>query len=431
MQTLIKNGQVIDPANQVDGFFDILINGNSIEAVEPQGKLSENDNSEIKIVDATGCVVAPGFCDMHVHFREPGHEYKETIETGSASAAAGGFTTVAVMPNTSPVNDNRSVTELILKQAEKTALVNILPIGAITKGLKGETLSDMGELKESGCIGYSDDGRPVMDSELMRRALEYSRMFDLPCIQHSEILDLTRGGSMNEGIVSAELGLKGMPVEAEDIMVFRDICLLPKTGGRLHVAHISSGGAVELVRQAKAKGLPVTCEVAPHHFTLTEEACRDYDTNAKMSPPLRTDQDIELIKEGLKDGTIDIIATDHAPHDLADKQVEFSNACFGIVGLETALPLTLKMVDEGIISLQRAVDLLTQQPCRIFNLDKGTLGVGKDADIVIFDPNVKYAIDPEKFKSRSKNSPYKGWKVRGKVIHTFVAGKSVYSDQSK
>ena len=431
MQTLIKNGQVIDPANQVDGFFDILINGNSIEAVEPQGKLSENDNSEIKIVDATGCVVAPGFCDMHVHFREPGHEYKETIETGSASAAAGGFTTVAVMPNTSPVNDNRSVTELILKQAEITALVNILPIGAITKGLKGETLSDMGELKESGCIGYSDDGRPVMDSELMRRALEYSRMFDLPCIQHSEILDLTRGGSMNEGIVSAELGLKGMPVEAEDIMVFRDICLLPKTGGRLHVAHISSGGAVELVRQAKAKGLPVTCEVAPHHFTLTEEACRDYDTNAKMSPPLRTDEDIELIKEGLKDGTIDIIATDHAPHDLADKQVEFSNACFGIVGLETALPLTLKMVDEGIISLQRAVDLLTQQPCRVFNLDKGTLGVGKDADIVIFDPNVKYAIDPEKFKSRSKNSPYKGWKVRGKVIHTFVAGKSVYSDQSK
>lgn len=431
MQTLIKNGQVIDPANQVDGSFDILINGNSIEAVEPQGQLSENDNSEIKIVDATGCVVAPGFCDMHVHFREPGHEYKETIETGSASAAAGGFTTVAVMPNTSPVNDNRSVTELILKQAEKTALVNILPIGAITKGLKGETLSDMGELKESGCIGYSDDGRPVMDSELMRRALEYSRMFDLPCIQHSEILDLTRGGSMNEGIVSAELGLKGMPVEAEDIMVFRDICLLPKTGGRLHVAHISSGGAVELVRQAKAKGLPVTCEVAPHHFTLTEEACRDYDTNAKMSPPLRTDEDIELIKEGLKDGTIDIIATDHAPHDLADKQVEFSNACFGIVGLETALPLTLKMVDEGIISLQRAVDLLTQQPCRIFNLDKGTLGVGKDADIVIFDPNVKYAIDPEKFKSRSKNSPYKGWKVRGKVIHTFVAGKSVYSDQSK
>ena len=252
-------------------------------------------------------------------------------------------------------------------------------------------------------------------------------MFDLPCIQHSEILDLTHEGCMNEGIVSTELGLKGMPVEAEDIMVFRDICLLRKTGGRLHVAHISSGGAVDLVRQAKAKGLPVTCEVAPHHFTLTEEACRNYDTNAKMSPPLRTHEDLELIKEGLRDGTIDIIATDHAPHDVADKQMEFSKACFGIVGLETALPLTLKMVDEKVITLQKAVDLLTHQPCRLFNLDKGSLGVGRDADIVIFNPKTQYTIEPEKFKSRSKNSPYKGWKVRGKVLYTLVAGKTVYS----
>jgi len=431
MQTLIKNGHVIDPANEIDGFFDILINNRKIEAVAPQGKIPAGKIKDDQIIDAKGCIVAPGFCDMHVHFREPGHEYKETIETGSASAAAGGFSTVAVMPNTSPVNDNRSVTELVISQAKKTALVNIFPIGAITKGLKGETLSDMGELKESGCIGYSDDGRPVMDSELMRRALEYSRMFDLPCIQHSEILDLTRGGCMNEGIVSTELGLKGMPVEAEDIMVFRDICLLEKTGGRLHVAHISSGGSVELVRQAKAKGLPVTCEVAPHHFTLTEEACRNYDTNTKMSPPLRTDTDIDLIKKGLKDGTIDMIATDHAPHDLADKQVEFSNACFGIVGLETALPLTLKLVDENIITLQKAVDLLTHQPCRVFKLDKGTLGVGKDADIVIFNADTEYTIDPAKFKSRSKNSPYKGWKVRGKILHTLVAGKTVYSSDNE
>ena len=427
MQTLIKNGQVIDPANQLDGSFDILINNGKIEAIEPQGKISGSKLKDVPVIDAKNCVVAPGFCDMHVHFREPGHEYKETIETGSASAAAGGFSTVAVMPNTSPVNDNRSITELIFSQAKKTNLVNVLPIGAITKGLKGESLSDMGELKEAGCIGYSDDGRPVMDSELMRRAFEYSRMFGLPCIQHSEILDLTQGGCMNEGIISTELGLKGMPVEAEDIMVFRDICLLRKTGGRLHVAHISSGGAVELVRQAKAKGLPVTCEVAPHHFTLTEEACRNYDTNAKMSPPLRTHEDLELIKEGLRDGTIDIIATDHAPHDLADKQMEFSKACFGIVGLETALPLTLKMVDEKVITLQKAVDLLTQQPCRLFNLDKGNLGVGKDADIVIFNPKTQYTIEPEKFKSRSKNSPYKGWKVRGKVLHTLVAGKTIYS----
>ena len=427
MQTLIKNGQVIDPANQLNGPFDILINNRKIEAIEPQGKISGSKLKDAPVIDAKNCVVAPGFCDMHVHFREPGHEYKETIETGSASAAAGGFSTVAVMPNTSPVNDNRSITELIFSQAKKTNLVNVFPIGAITKGLKGESLSDMGELKEAGCIGYSDDGRPVMDSELMRRAFEYSRMFGLPCIQHSEILDLTREGCMNEGIISTELGLKGMPVEAEDIMVFRDICLLRKTGGRLHVAHISSGGAVELVRQAKAKGRPVTCEVAPHHFTLTEEACRNYDTNAKMSPPLRTHEDLELIKEGLRDGTIDIIATDHAPHDVADKQMEFSKACFGIVGLETALPLTLKMVDEKVITLQKAVDLLTHQPCRLFNLDKGTLGVGKDADIVIFNPKTQYAIEPEKFKSRSKNSPYKGWKVRGKVLHTLVAGKTVYS----
>ncbi|MEK9628455.1 MAG: dihydroorotase [Nitrospinota bacterium] len=427
MQTLIKNGHLIDPANDKNGDFDLLIKDGKIDAVEPKGRL---DNiSESEIIDAKGLIVSPGFCDMHVHFREPGHEYKETIETGSQSAAAGGFTTVAVMPNTSPVNDNRSITELILSQAKQTAIVNILPIGAITKGLKGESLSDMGELKEAGCIGYSDDGMPVSNSELMRRALEYSKMFDLPCIQHSEVLELTRGGSMNEGTVCTEMGLKGMPTEAEDIMVHRDICLLPKTGGRLHVAHISSGGSVELVRQAKAKGLPVTCEVAPHHFTLTHEACRGYDTNAKMSPPLRTDSDLEMIKEGMKDGTIDIIATDHAPHDVVDKQVEFSKACFGIVGLETALPLTLKMVDEGVISLERAIDMLTSQTNKIFDIDKGTLGVGKDADITLFDPNTKYSIDPSKFKSRSKNSPYKGWKVRGKVIRTLVNGKTVFENQ--
>lgn len=424
MQILIKGGHLIDPANKKNGQFDLLISKGKIEAVEPEGKIKDIPGADI--IDAKGAIVTPGFCDMHVHFREPGHEYKETIETGSQSAAAGGFTTVAVMPNTSPVNDNRSVTEFILSQAKETSNINILPIGAITKGLRGETLSDMGELKEAGCIGYSDDGRPVSNSEIMRRALEYSKMFDLPCIQHSEVLELTQGGSMNEGIVSTELGLKGMPTEAEDIMVHRDICLLPKTGGRLHVAHISSGGSVDLVRQAKAKGLAVTCEVAPHHFTLTHDACRGYDTNAKMSPPLRTQSDLDMIKEGMRDGTIDIIATDHAPHDRVDKQVEFSKACFGIVGLETALPLTLKMVDEKIISLERAIDMLTFQPNQLFKLDKGSLGIGKAADITLFDEKMEYTIDPSQFRSRSKNSPYKGWKVRGKVLRTLVNGKTVF-----
>lgn len=424
MQILIKGGHLIDPANKKNGQFDLLISKGKIEAVEPEGKIKDIPGADI--IDAKGAIVTPGFCDMHVHFREPGHEYKETIETGSQSAAAGGFTTVAVMPNTSPVNDNRSVTEFILSQAKETSNINILPIGAITQGLRGETLSDMGELKEAGCIGYSDDGRPVSNSEIMRRALEYSKMFDLPCIQHSEVLELTQGGSMNEGIVSTELGLKGMPTEAEDIMVHRDICLLPKTGGRLHVAHISSGGSVDLVRQAKAKGLAVTCEVAPHHFTLTHDACRGYDTNAKMSPPLRTESDLDMIKEGMRDGTIDIIATDHAPHDRVDKQVEFSKACFGIVGLETALPLTLKMVDEKIISLERAIDMLTFQPNQLFKLDKGSLGIGKAADITLFDEKMEYTIDPSQFRSRSKNSPYKGWKVRGKVLRTLVNGKTVF-----
>ena len=424
MQILIKGGHLIDPANKKNGQFDLLISKGKIEAVEPEGKIKDILGADI--IDAKGAIVTPGFCDMHVHFREPGHEYKETIETGSQSAAAGGFTTVAVMPNTSPVNDNRSVTEFILSQAKETSNINILPIGAITKGLRGETLSDMGELKEAGCIGYSDDGRPVSNSEIMRRALEYSKMFDLPCIQHSEVLELTQGGSMNEGIVSTELGLKGMPTEAEDIMVHRDICLLPKTGGRLHVAHISSGGSVDLVRQAKAKGLAVTCEVAPHHFTLTHDACRGYDTNAKMSPPLRTQSDLDMIKEGMRDGTIDIIATDHAPHDRVDKQVEFSKACFGIVGLETALPLTLKMVDEKVISLERAIDMLTFQPNQLFKLDKGSLGIGKAADITLFDEKMEYTIDPSQFRSRSKNSPYKDWKVRGKVLRTLVNGKTVF-----
>ena len=428
MTVLIKNGIVIDPANNINIANDILIIKGIIKSIEPPGKLNTNNLDNPLIIDAKGCIVCPGLIDMHVHFREPGFEYKETIESGCQSAVAGGFTSVAVMPNTNPVNDNRSVTELILSLAKSKGGIKVHPIGAITEGLSGKRLSEMADLRAAGAIAFSDDGCPVMNNELMRRAFEYSKMFNLPLIQHSEMLDLTEGGCMNEGAVSTELGLKGMPTEAEDIMVYRDIALLEKTGGRLHVAHISSGNSVDLVRHAKAKGLPVTCEVAPHHFTLTDEAVRGYDTNTKMSPPLRSTKDIEKIKEGLKDGTIDIIATDHAPHDIIDKQVEYQNACFGIVGLETALPLTLKLVDEKILSMSDAIRKLTATPAQIFNLDSGNLSIGSEADVLIFNPDIKYSIDVSKFHSKSKNSPFDGWKVKGKVLHTLTRGKVVYTD---
>ena len=428
MTVLIKNGIVIDPANNINIANDILIIKGIIKSIEPPGKLNTNNLDNPLIIDAKGCIVCPGLIDMHVHFREPGFEYKETIESGCQSAVAGGFTSVAVMPNTNPVNDNRSVTELILSLAKSKGGIKVHPIGAITEGLAGKRLSEMADLRDAGAIAFSDDGCPVMNNELMRRAFEYSKMFNLPLIQHSEMLDLTEGGCMNEGVVSTELGLKGMPTEAEDIMVYRDIALLEKTGGRLHVAHISSGNSVDLVRHAKAKGLPVTCEVAPHHFTLTDEAVRGYDTNTKMSPPLRSNKDIEKIKEGLKDGTIDIIATDHAPHDITDKQVEYQNACFGIVGLETALPLSLKLVDEKILSMSDAIRKLTATPAQIFNLDAGNLSIGKEADVLIFNPDIKYSIDVSKFHSKSKNSPFDGWKVKGKVLHTLARGKVIYTD---
>jgi dihydroorotase len=351
---------------------------------------------------------------MHVHLREPGYEYKETVLSGAQSAVAGGFTTVACMANTNPVNDNGSVTRYIIEKARAANLARVFPIGALSKGLKGESLADIGEMAEAGVVAISDDGRPVMDGNLMRRALEYCSMFHLPISVHEEDLHLAAGGVMNEGPTSLRLGLKGIPYAAEDVMVARDLVLARLTGGRLHIAHISTRGAVALVRRAKTEGLAVTAEAAPHHFTLTEEAVEGYNTNAKMAPPLRQREDVEAVKEGLRDGTIDAIATDHAPHHHDEKDVEFDQAANGIVGLETALPLTLRLVNEGRLSLTEAVRKLTINPARILGLPYGTLSLGSPADIVIFDPASTWKVVPQRLRSKSKNTPFGGWELRGK-----------------
>jgi len=360
--------------------------------------------------------------DMHVHLREPGFEYKETIATGTASAKAGGFTSVCCMPNTNPVNDNRSVTEFILSQARE-ASSRVYPIGAITKGSKGEELAEMGELHAAGCVAVSDDGKPVMNAAIMRRALEYSRIFDMLVISHCEDAALAAKGVMNEGAVSAELGLRGIPRAAEDVMTGRDIFLAELTNGRLHIAHVSTAGSVRLVREAKARGVTVTAETCPHYFCLSEEEVRGYNTLAKMNPPLRTAEDVAAIKAGLKDGTIDVIATDHAPHAADEKSGEFDYAPFGIVGLETALGLTLMLVKEGVLSLSDAVRKLTSNPAGILKINKGSLAPGADADITIIDPELNWIVDPQVFRSKSKNTPFGGWKLRGKAVQTIVGGK--------
>ena len=418
-KTLIKNGRVIDPANKIDTVLDILIeNGKIIEL----GKSLRTPNSKLQTIDASGKIVVPGLIDMHVHLREPGYEYKETIKTGTEAALAGGFTSIACMPNTKPVNDNQSVTDFILDKARKDGVVNVYPVGAISKGLKGEELSEIGELKSAGVVAITDDGKPVMNSELMRRAMEYASMFDLPVLSHCEDLHLSEGGVMNEGFVSTELGLKGIPNASEDATVARDIALSELTGARLHIAHVSTRGAVNLIRDAKNRGVKVTCETAPHYFTLTEKMVNGYNTNAKMNPPLRSEDDLKAIREGLKDGTIDVIATDHAPHEISEKDVEFDKAPFGIVGLETALPLALKLVKDGIISFADAIKKLTVNPARILNLSKGTLSTGADADITVIDPEKEWQIDVTKFKSKGKNSPFHGWKVKGMVNTVIING---------
>ncbi|MEK6591322.1 MAG: dihydroorotase [Nitrospinota bacterium] len=420
---LIKKGRVIDPANRIDAILDILIENGKIVEI---GKELLIPNPELRTIHASHKLVVPGLIDMHVHLREPGYEYKETIKTGTEAALAGGFTSIACMPNTKPVNDNQSVTEFIMDKAKKEGVVNVYPVGAITKGLEGKELSEIGELKSAGVVAITDDGRPVMNSELMRRAMEYASMFDLLIISHCEDLFLSDGGVMNEGFISTELGLKGIPNAAETVMVARDIALAELTGSKLHIAHVSTAGAVGLMREAKLRGIKVTCETAPHYFTLTEREIKGYNTNAKTNPPLRSEDDLRAIGEGLKDGTIDVIATDHAPHSAFEKDVEFDRAPFGIAGLETALSLTLKLTGEGVISIPDAIAKLTINPARVLNLNKGTLSVGGDADITIINPEKEWLIDVARFKSKGKNSPFHGYKVKGGIEIVIVQGDIRY-----
>jgi dihydroorotase len=377
----------------------------------------------------TDLLVCPGLVDLHVHFREPGQEYKEDIASGSASAAAGGFTTVCCMPNTRPVNDCRAVTDLIVRRSREAGLARVRPIGAISRGLEGKELAEIGEMREAGIVAVSDDGRPVMNAGLMRRALEYARTFDLPVVQHAEDLDVAEGGVMNEGPVSTRIGLRGQPPQAESVMVARDIELVEWTGARYHVAHISAARSVALVRDAKRRGLPVTCEVTPHHFVLTDDACATYDTHTKCMPPLRSAEDLEAIKEGMADGTIDCIATDHAPHSDVEKELEFDLAAPGIIGLETAVSLTLDLVREGVIDLVRAVRMLTSAPAAIFGLDRegvGSLAVGAPADVCVIDVSRTGTVDRDRTRSKSRNTPFHGRPVRGMAVLTVLGGRVVY-----
>lgn len=422
MKTLIKSGRVVDPANNIDEKLDILIVDGKI------AELAANiDAGDAEVINAAGLIVTPGLIDIHVHLRDPGFEYKEDIVSGTLAAAAGGVTSVACMPNTSPVNDNLAITRYIISKAQEQGSANVYPIGCITKGLKGEILAEMGELKEGGCVGFSDDGLPVKDGEMMRRALEYANTFGAPVISHAEDLSLVAGGCMNEGPISTELGLKGIPAAAEDAMTARDIMLSELTGAHLHMAHVSTKGSVELVRQAKARGARVTCESTPHHFMQTDEEIRGYSANYKMNPPLRAQEDLEAVRAGLADGTIDAIATDHAPHHIDEKNVEFAIALNGVVGLETMLPLTLQLVADKVLTLDQAIALVTCRPAKVLSIDRGTLSVGAVADVTLINPNKEWTVEAEKLNSKSKNTSFDGQKMKGYAVKTLLAGRTVFA----
>jgi len=423
---LIKGGLVVDPSRPLEEPRDLLVDQGKIVALEPPGRIPEEGR---RVISAPGLVMAPGLVDVHVHLREPGEEYKETICTGSRAAVQGGFTAVASMPNTKPVNDTAAVTRLILDQAKEARNARVYPVGAVSVGSKGAVLSEYGDLKAAGAVALSDDGQPVTSALLMRRALEYARTFDLPVISHCEDLDLRADGVMHEGRISLQLGLKGIPAAAEEVMVFRDLALARLTGGRLHIAHVSTGGSVALIRQAKAQGLAVTAETAPHYFSLTDAAVLGYNTRAKVNPPLRTDADVAAVKEGLRDGTLDAIACDHAPHSILEKEVEFTAAAFGLIGLETSLGLSLKLVHAGELSLMQAIAALSTNPARILGVAGGSLTPGGPADITLIDLNRAWTVDVNTFASKSRNCPFDGWTLQGKAVMTIVGGKVVWEEE--
>lgn len=425
MKILIKDGHVVDYKTGVDGIFDVLIEDGIITEIGTDIEYSGGD-----LIDADGKYVIPGLVDAHCHLRDPGYEYKEDIETGTRSAAKGGFTSIACMPNTNPVIDNEAQIKYVLSKAKQDGLVHVYPIGAISKGLKGEELAEIGELKFAGAAAISDDGKPVMNPSLMKKALQYASMFDITVISHCEDLVLADEGVMNEGYMSTILGLKGSPSAAESVMVARDLALAEYTGAPIHIAHVSTELSVDLIRNAKKRGVRVTAETCPHYFSLTEEACEGFNTLAKVSPPLRTKKDVDAVIEGLRDGTIDIIATDHAPHHRDEKNVEFSIAANGIVGFETALPLAVTyLVKTGVLTMMDLVEKMSYNPSRILSLNKGILEVGRVADITIVDIYDEYTVDIEKFKSKSRNSPFHGFKLKGEASYTIVDGKVVVREK--
>jgi dihydroorotase len=419
----ITNGRLIDPSQGIDQASDLWIRDGAILGLGPQPSAQAD-----RVIDAQDKIVCPGLIDMHVHLREPGREEDETIATGTASALAGGVTSVACMPNTEPALDSQAAAEFVYLQAGRAGNANVFPVGAITKGRQGQELAEIGGLVEGGAVAFTDDGSPVVSAEIMRRALEYCRMFDKTVLSHAEDLELTRGGVMHEGFESMRLGLRGMPAAAEEVMVHRDITLAEMTGGRLHILHVSTAGSVELIRQARRRGVHVSGEATPHHFTLTDKCLRTFDSNYKMAPPLRTEQDVQAVIAGLKDGTLEVIATDHAPHAPEKKMRELDQAPNGIIGLETLLPVcVMSLIEPGHLTWPQLIEKLTINPARVLGIDRGTLKPGAKADVTIIDPKVEWTIDPYLFRSKSRNCPFAGWKVSGRAHAVFLNGEMKYS----